>query len=34
MKEELLKIIEKMDEDTLRLLLLTALELQKYTEKE
>lgn len=34
MKEELLKIIEKMDEDNLRLLLLTALELQKYTEKE
>lgn len=34
MKEELLKIIEKMGEDTLRLLLLTALELQKYTEKE
>jgi hypothetical protein len=34
MKEELVKIIDELDEDTLHLLLLTALELQKYTEKE
>lgn len=34
MKEELVKIIDELDEDTLRLLLLTALELRKHTEKE